>query len=83
MLNLPLIYEKRQCGYPSLLAQVAQPPARLEQARQIEHAMNEDREARERLLRGEPAARPAAPAVRIDDAGVGVRPVSADSPTGR
>jgi succinate dehydrogenase / fumarate reductase cytochrome b subunit len=58
-------------------------PARLEQARQIEHAMNEDREARERLLRGEPAARPAAPAVRIDDAGVGVRPVSADSPTGR
>ncbi len=58
-------------------------PARLEQARQIEHAMNEDREARERLLRGEPAARPAAPAVRIDDAGVGVHPVSADSPTGR
>ena len=58
-------------------------PAKLEQARQIEHAMHEDREARERLLRGEPAARPAAPAVRSDDPGVGVRPVSADSPTGR
>jgi succinate dehydrogenase / fumarate reductase cytochrome b subunit len=58
-------------------------PAKLEQARQIEHAMHEDREARERILRGEPAARPAAPAVRSDGAGVGVRPVSADSPTGR
>ena len=56
---------------------------KLEQARQVETIMNEDREARERMLRGEPPARPLAPAVRSDEADAGVRPVSAAPPTGR
>ena len=56
---------------------------KLEQARQVETIMNEDREARERMLRGEPPARPQAPAVRSDEADAGVRPVSAAPHTGR
>jgi len=57
--------------------------AKLEQARRIEANMNEDREARERLLEGEPPAQPRAPAVRVDEAGADVRPVSVGSPPGR
>jgi hypothetical protein len=57
--------------------------AKLEQAQRIEANMNEDREARERLLEGEPAAPPRAPAVRVDEAGADVRPVSVGSQTGR
>jgi succinate dehydrogenase / fumarate reductase cytochrome b subunit len=49
---------------------------KLGQAKQVETIMNEDREARERMLRGEPPARPLAPAVRADGADAGVRPVS-------
>jgi hypothetical protein len=58
-------------------------PAKLEQARRIEANMNADREARERLLEGEPPARPPAPAVRVDGPEAGVRPVSVGSQTGR
>ena len=58
-------------------------PGKLGQARQVETIMNEDREARERMLRGEPPARPLAPAVRADGADAGVRPVSVGPQTGR
>lgn len=58
-------------------------PGKLGQARQVETIMNEDREARERMLRGEPPARPLAPAVRVDEADAGVRPVSVVPQTGR
>jgi len=58
-------------------------PGKLGQARQVETIMNEDREARERMLRGEPPARPLAPAVRVDGADAGVRPVSVVPQTGR
>jgi len=56
---------------------------KLGQAKQVETIMNEDREARERMLRGEPPARPLAPAVRVDGVDAGVRPVSVGPQTGR
>jgi len=58
-------------------------PGKLGQARQVETIMNEDRESRERMLRGEPPARPLAPAVRADEADPGVRPASFGPQTGR
>ena len=51
----------------------------IDQARQIETIMNRDREARERLLEGEPAA----PAVRVDRAGTDILPVGAAAHSGR
>jgi succinate dehydrogenase / fumarate reductase cytochrome b subunit len=58
-------------------------PQKLEQARRIERAMDEDRERRERLLEGEPAARPAAPAVRRNAADGDILPASAGDRTER
>ena len=58
-------------------------PQKLEQARRIERAMDEDRERRERLLEGEPDARPAAPAVRRDAADGDILPASAGERTKR
>ena len=58
-------------------------PQKLEQARRIERAMDEDRVRRERLLEGEPPVRPAAPAVRRDTADGDILPASAGDRTER
>lgn len=58
-------------------------PGKLSQAQKVELIMKEDREARERMLRGEPPARPLAPAVRVDEVDADVRPVSVGPQTGR
>lgn len=57
-------------------------PASLEQARRIETIMDEERVRRERMLEGEPPVRPAAPAVRRDAPGGGIRPTSTGNETG-
>ena len=55
----------------------------LEQARRVERAMDQEQKRRERLLDGESAAEPAAPAVRRDAADGGFLPVSAGDHTTR
>ena len=58
-------------------------PQKLEQARRVERAMDQEQKRRERLLDGESAAEPAAPAVRRDAADGGFLPVSAGDHTTR
>ncbi len=65
------------------LREIGGDAAKLEQARRIETIMDEERVRWERMLEGEPPARPAAPAVRRDTTGGGIRPASAGDQTGR